>query len=191
MTIFSPKERLKKVLTWLWSFVIVFVIIFIIYHPEILSATFLQKNINHYQGMVWPIYLGLLLIRVPLLIPPTPLLFLGLLLFPESKLLTVMLVMISSLISATFFYYFAGNTGWYRFLFEKYPKQTKKAEILMNKANAVWIVVLWSFIPIAPGDLICYIAGIVRMPFRVLLIGVVMGQLPLMLLYAYMGHLFL
>ncbi|MFT4602287.1 MAG: putative membrane protein YdjX (TVP38/TMEM64 family), partial [Arenicella sp.] len=53
--------------------------------------------------------------------------------------------------------------------------------------NAIWISMIWSFFPLVPTDLICYIAGIVKMPLRYLLIGVGLGELILVTCYVYLG----
>jgi uncharacterized membrane protein YdjX (TVP38/TMEM64 family) len=101
----------------------------------------------------------------------------------------VFLVLLSTLLSAAFFYFFAGHSGLSDYFHRKYPKQAAKIENRLSKPSAIWFVILWSTIPIAPGDLLCYLAGVVRIPFRYLIIGMIVGQLPLLLAYAYLGHL--
>ncbi len=52
-------------------------------------------------------------------------------------------------------------------------------------------VLVWSFFPLVPTDLICYVAGIVKMPFKYLLIGVVVGESILVYCYVFLGAEFL
>ena len=190
MTIFSASERIKRFLARGWSVVIIVILIFLLLNPDILSVSFLLEKVKDNPQFVWPLYLAMLIVRVFLMLPPTPFLFLGLALFPEYRLLTVFLVMSSALLSAAFFYFFAGKMGWYNYFLKHYPKQTEHIETALHRPKAVLLIVAWSFLPIAPTDLICYAAGMARMPFRLLIIGVIVGQFPLMLLYAYLGALF-
>jgi uncharacterized membrane protein YdjX (TVP38/TMEM64 family) len=38
-----------------------------------------------------------------------------------------------------------------------------------------------------PTDVICYVAGIVKMPYRILISGVIIGELVLIYLYVFYG----
>jgi uncharacterized membrane protein YdjX (TVP38/TMEM64 family) len=190
MTIFLPKERAFRFLTRHWTLVILAAIIFLILNPRFLSPDYLKSLLEPYQNFIWPIYIFMLIARVPLVFPPTPLLFLGFLLFPELKLLVVLLILLSTLLSATFFYFFAGHSGLGEYFHRKYPKQTSKIENMLSRPSALWFVIIWSFTPIAPIDLLCYIAGLVRIPFKYLIIGMIIGQLPILFAYAYLGQLF-
>jgi uncharacterized membrane protein YdjX (TVP38/TMEM64 family) len=190
MTIFLPKERAFRFLTRLWSLVILLTVVFLVLNPRFLSPEYLKSLLTDYENFLWPIYIFILIARVPLVFPPTPVLFLGFLLFPSFKILVVFLLLFSTLLSAAFFYFFAGHSDLSEYFHRKYPKQTAKIKNTLSKPRAVWFVIVWSTIPIAPGDLLCYIAGVVRIPFRYLIIGMIIGQLPLLLAYAYLGQLF-
>lgn len=191
MTIFNPNERIIRFLVRLWTLVIIAVILLLVFKPELLSPEYLKEKLFINEDIMLPIYLGLLFIRVFLFIPQTPLLFLGFILFPDWKLVVIFPVMMSALLSAGFFYYFAGKSGWYEYFYKNYPIQTEKLERIMSTPKSVWIVILWSFLPLTPSDLISFTAGIVRMPFRILVIGTLIGQMPLMILYALIGDLLL
>ena len=49
------------------------------------------------------------------------------------------------------------------------------------------IVIAWSFFPLVPTDVICYVAGIVKMPYRYLILGVLIGEVVLIYLYVFYG----
>jgi uncharacterized membrane protein YdjX (TVP38/TMEM64 family) len=190
MTIFLPKERAFRFLTRLWTLFILVAIVFLVLNPKFLSPEYLKSILTGYGNYLWPTYIFILLARVPLVFPPTPVLFLGFLLFPNLKVLIVLLVLLSTLLSAAFFYFFAGHSGLSEYFNRNYPKQTAKIELMLSKPRAVWFVVIWSLTPIAPIDLLCVIAAVVRLPFRYLIIGMIIGQLPILFAYAYLGHLF-
>ena len=50
-----------------------------------------------------------------------------------------------------------------------------------------WIVIGWSFFPLVPTDLICYVAGIAKMSYKKLVAAVVIGELPLVTFYVFAG----
>jgi uncharacterized membrane protein YdjX (TVP38/TMEM64 family) len=51
----------------------------------------------------------------------------------------------------------------------------------------MWFVALWAFAPVVPTDLICYAAGLVRMPYRRMIAGIIIGELPLVTGYILLG----
>ena len=77
--------------------------------------------------------------------------------------------------------------GFSEKLENKFPNKMKLWEGRLRSKNAIWIVTAWSFFPFVPTDLICYIAGIVKMPLKYLLIGVGLGELILVSCYLYLG----
>ena len=58
---------------------------------------------------------------------------------------------------------------------------------MLQSRKSTWFVLAWSFFPLVPTDLICYVAGIVKMPFRSMFIGVFVGELTLDIFYVYFG----
>jgi uncharacterized membrane protein YdjX (TVP38/TMEM64 family) len=164
------------------------VYVFII-NPEMLSVEYMAEQLKQHQSMIWAVYIGLSVGRALIMLPSTPFLFLGLALFPEQKLFVLLISMLSLACSTSFFYYVAGSMGWHQYFEEKYPKQMQRIKGWMEGPRVVWLVLFWSFIPITPTDLLAYVAGIVPIRFRTLITGVLFGQLPLMIIYTYLGGL--
>jgi uncharacterized membrane protein YdjX (TVP38/TMEM64 family) len=48
-------------------------------------------------------------------------------------------------------------------------------------------IILWSFLPIAPTDLVCYACGIVGVRYRTCLIGVLIGEGAICGVYIFAG----
>lgn len=188
--IFNPSERIKRLLAWFWAAIIVSLLVYVAFHPQLLSVEYMQEQLSTQQFNMWVFYVALLVFRGFVMLPITPFLFLGLALFPETKWLVVVLTMMSIFISATFFYYFSVKMGFHQYFERKYPKMTAKIESRLEHPQALWIVAFWSFFPFTPTDVICYVAGMVQMRFRLLIIGVLIGQLPLNIIYAYFGSFF-
>ena len=189
MTIFSYKQRVKFVLGWIWIAVILSLALYLIFNPQLLTVKYLSPLLERYESNIWVAYIGLLVFRCFVLIPPTPFLFLGLVLFPGSSWLIILLTLGSVVLSASFCYFFAKEMGWHLYFQKQYPKQMSKIEFQLNKPKSIFFVMIWAFMPVFPTDLICYVAGVVGMPFRILVTGIVIGQLPMLYIYSKIGGL--
>ena len=49
------------------------------------------------------------------------------------------------------------------------------------------IVIGWSFFPLLPTDAVCYLAGVVRMHFGKMLLGVAIGEGAICAIYIFVG----
>ena len=49
------------------------------------------------------------------------------------------------------------------------------------------IVILWSFFPLAPTDLVCYVCGALKVDLKKCLLGVVIGEGAICAIYIFMG----
>lgn len=132
-------------------------------------------------------YVVISLIRGLFLIPSTPFVLAGVVLFPESPVFVITVSMIGILFTAILLYYFSDILGFSKKLQQKFPKKMAKWEERLRSKHAIWIVTGWSFFPLVPTDLICYVAGIVKMPIQYLLIGITVGEILLIGCYVYMG----
>jgi len=65
----------------------------------------------------------------------------------------------------------------------------KKADKIIEKLNkhGFWIVMGWSFFPFVPTDLICYIAGSIKMNFTKYITAIFIGEAILVGAYIYLG----
>ncbi|MBY0327720.1 MAG: VTT domain-containing protein [Gemmataceae bacterium] len=117
--------------------------------------------------------------------PSTPFVIAGVLLFPENKIIVLIISLGGILFSATLIYFLSEFLGFDSY-FEKIAPE-KMVSITTN-INSPWgflFVVLWSFFPLAPTDLVCYLAGTVRMNFLRFILAVAVGELIICLFYSY------
>jgi uncharacterized membrane protein YdjX (TVP38/TMEM64 family) len=110
------------------------------------------------------IYFLLSALRGFTLIPSTPFVMAGLLLFPDNLAFVYMISMAGILISATMIYFFAREMGFDTMILGKHTELTEKCR-RWTKQYGFWAVLVWSFLIIVPTDLICYVAGTLRMRF--------------------------
>jgi uncharacterized membrane protein YdjX (TVP38/TMEM64 family) len=130
------------------------------------------------------VYLALGCLRSFTLIPATSLVLLGTVLLPPAILFPLTLVGI--LVSSAAVYYFAEALALDELLERRHAGQLARVRALLER-HGFPIVVGWAFFPLVPTDLVCYLAGVIRMPIAVLLLGVGLGEGAICGLYIFVG----
>ncbi|SNR15383.1 TVP38/TMEM64 family protein [Tenacibaculum jejuense] len=177
----------KKIFYILWGVLLIYLLYRYIENPQIFSVDYIKDFISSYKEHIMIVYITLSCIRGFFLIPSTPFVIAGALLFPDQLLLVLVISMIGIMSSATSLYYFADILGFSDYLEKKYPKKVKKWESKLQSSKATYLVLGWSFFPLVPTDIICYVAGIIKMPFKYMFTGVFIGELVLVTFYVYCG----
>jgi uncharacterized membrane protein YdjX (TVP38/TMEM64 family) len=132
----------------------------------------------------YALYLALGALRGFTLVPSTTLVLAALPFFPPGPLLAATLAGIA--ISSTSIYYFAAALKLDRRLAAKYPEKVARLTDLLNRYELP-VIVGWSFFPLVPTDLICYVCGVLRVRFWIFLIGVVLGEGAICAVYIFGG----
>lgn len=133
------------------------------------------------------VFIGLSLTRGLFLIPCTPFVLAGAISFPQWPVSVFVISLAGIVVGAYLIYSFPSFGGYDRLLEAKYPAKIAALKKSMHGKFAFWIVTGWAFFPLVPTDAVCYVAGISRMPLRKLLTGVVLGELPLVIIYVFLG----
>lgn len=149
---------------------------------------FLESQLS--QAATWGpaalygVYLLLGAVRGFTLVPSTTLVLATLPFMPPGPLLvgTVIGIMISS----TSIYYFSAALRINERLAKKHPEQIARITDLVNRYELA-IIIGWSFFPLAPTDLICYVCGVLRVRFWKFLLGVTLGEGAISAIYIYGG----
>ena len=181
----------KQIIYSLWVLIILYLIYQYITNPSIINPYAIVEFIRFYENEMLLVYTMLTLVRGFFLIPSTPFVVSGGLLFPEHKLMVLVISMIGVMSSATTLYYFSDLLGFSRYLESKSSKRILKWKNRLQKPGAAFFVTAWSFFPLVPTDMICYIAGIIKMPFKYLFFGVFFGELILNIFYVYWSEIIL
>lgn len=134
------------------------------------------------------IYLLLGCVRGFTLLPVTPLLALGVLFFPPWPLFALTLVGI--LISSASIYWFAESLHLEETLDRRHAAMLEKLKNVLRRREFP-IIAGWSFLPLAPTDLICYVCGVLRIDVRKCLLGVLIGEGAICAVYIFLGHHFM
>jgi uncharacterized membrane protein YdjX (TVP38/TMEM64 family) len=179
--------RFRRLLTWAWVALVLAVLVVWLRDPGIISAERFGRLLRSLGPWAFPGFVVIALVRGPLLVPSTPVVLAGGALFPEALLGVLTISMVGIVLSAALLYRFPGFAGYDTVLAARYPKQLARLQVHLEKPEAMWIVAAWAFLPVVPTDLICYAAGLVRMPFRRMIAGIIIGELPLVTMYILLG----
>lgn len=185
ISIFVQKPRTKKMILGIWIALIVAAIVLFFIFPEHFSAKGIKEFIAQFSTISLVVYAFICLIRGFFLIPSTPFVLAGALLFPDKLWMVFIISLIGILGSGTFIYYAA------RFLDfgEKKANKINKIEEKI-KEYGFWIVLGWAFFPIVPTDLICYVAGKTRINFWKYISALFIGEALLIVFYLRFYHYF-
>ncbi|MEQ8312807.1 MAG: VTT domain-containing protein [Gammaproteobacteria bacterium] len=171
----------------LWLALAATCLLLLLIFPDAISRESVSDFLNGLGAMALLVYILLSLTRALLMIPCTPFVLAGGVTFPESPLL-VMAISYAGIVAGAFLVYSFPAFGSYdEYLERKYPEKIRLLEEKLHGRYSFWIIAGWSLFPLVPTDLICYVAGLVKLSFRKLVIPVVVGEIPLVTIYVLVG----
>lgn len=180
-------KSVKKLVYIIWIGIILALLTLFIVSPSSFAPEAIAQFLDNYQAHLILAYALMSFVRGFFLIPSTPFILAGIILFP-TQLWTVFIISIIGVwVGSTVVYYFADFLGFSEKLERKFPEKIETWHRRLNSPKAMLIVIAWSFFPLVPTDVICYVAGIVKMPYRYLILGVLIGEVVLIYFYVFYG----
>ncbi len=176
----------KRWLLGLWILTFLSVFWWYLYNPSFFTATSLKVFLESFWSFLLLVYFVLSALRGFTLIPSTPFVLVGILLFPENLIFVYAISMIWILLSATMIYFFSKEMGFEQLLMKHHASTIKKCEYWTGKYGFL-AVFIWSFLIIVPTDVICYIAGILRMNYSKFIIAVALWEGIICILLIFWG----
>ena len=176
-----------KHINTVWFVVAAAILGMIVINPELLSRDSISQMLNQMGSMALIIYVLISLTRSLLLMPCTPFVLAGAISFPQWPFLVFAISLAGVVVGAFLVYSFPSFGSYDRLLEDKYPEKIAKLKSKMQHKNAYWFVVVWSFFPFVPTDAVCYVAGVAKMQPRKMLTAVLIGELPLIAVYIFLG----
>ncbi len=157
------------------------------YDPSAFSAENIAAFLRRFEHGVWAVYITLSVFRGFTLLPSTPLVIAGTILFPSQPLMVLMVSMAGILISSAMIYYFSEFLGFDDYFEDHKPELSHKIKQRLEHPMGFFIVSGWAFFPFVPTDLVCYLAGTTRMHFGKFIVAVAAGEALLCVIYIYFG----
>jgi Uncharacterized conserved protein len=91
------------------------------------------------------------------------------------------------LVSSSSVYYFSERMQLAAYFETRHSEQVDRVRGLLRRRELP-IVIGWSFFPIVPTDLICYVCGSLRIDVRKMLAGILVGEGIICALYIFLGR---
>jgi len=154
-------------------------------NPELFAPASIRRFFDANLALGLGVYFILSIVRGLLLIPLTPLLLAGLLVFPVWPLFLVTLAGIW--FSSALVYLLARQLRLDRFFRHRYGPQLDRLATLLDKGELP-VIMLWSFIPFTPTDLIVYVCSVLRISVWKTLTGVLAGEAAICAIYIFGGE---
>lgn len=156
-------------------------------HPQALTAENIAEFLFRFQGEIWLVYLALSVLRGFTLLPSTPLVIAGTILYPQQPFIVLFISLLGILLSSSMIYFFSDFLGFTDYFDRKQPRLTHKIKFRLEKPTGLIFVFLWAFFPFVPTDAVCYVAGTTKMAFPKFIAAVFFGELVLCCLYVFFG----
>ncbi|MEJ7693440.1 VTT domain-containing protein [Daejeonella sp.] len=188
---FPPNDKFKRNLGIIWVlFIAVCVTLYFIYARQ-LTPENISDFVKNYQGGVLLLYFALCTIRGITMIPGTPFLLAGILLFKDSPFLLLAVFLASMLVTSALMFYLADKLGFSSYFEKNYPEKIVLVREKLDGRNGFLFIMLWAFAPFTPTDLVCYVAGSVRMRFLNLIVPLLAGEAIICAFYIFNGQILL
>lgn len=186
-------DKYKTVLKYVWIILLVTSLSTYFIYPELFTASFIKESLNNNASAILWTYLLFTCLRTIFFIPSTAALIIGIALYPDSLSFLLIVNMIGIILGGILLY-FAGNYFTpEKFFSAKKMKSLPKVKEKINKYG-FGIVLGWSFFPLVPTDLICFVSGATKMSFHKFIVALFIGEILLVSLYLWTGkeimHLF-
>lgn len=180
-------KNIKTTLNITWLLLIIAGLLYGFLYPELLTVEHIAFLLQKFGYWIWIVYTLITFLRGLLLLPSTPFVLAGAVLFPQQLVWVGVVSIAGILFSATLLYFFAEKLGFGDYLSQKYPRKIQKIQKQLNKPSGKWFVALWAWFPFVPTDIICYTAGLVKMRYSIMITGIFLGESILVALYLYLG----
>lgn len=180
----QPGRVLQNVIRLLWGSAILVAFGAFLLKPEWFTAGHVAGVLSRHPHWIWIAYIGVSCLRGLTLLPSTPFVLAGTLLFPEQPHNVLAGSLFAIGLSSAMIYLL--SPVWQ---IEHHFKPGKLDYIRrkLNHPSGTFFVFLWSFFPAVPTDAICYVAGTLRLRVLPFLSAVLLGELILCAVYVYLG----
>jgi uncharacterized membrane protein YdjX (TVP38/TMEM64 family) len=118
------------------------------------------------------------------LIPATTLVVAAVPFFPPVRLFA--LTLLGILISSASIYLFSEALHLDEIFARRHQRRIDDLKAVLQKYELP-VIIGWSFFPLAPTDLICYVCGVLKIDFRKCLLGVGIGEGVICAIYIFLG----
>src|SRR5690348_5724248 len=117
---------LRRIFLVLWVGVIAACLITYLAAPHLFTAENIATFMSRLQGVIWLVYLGISILRGFTLLPSTPLVLAGTLLFPDDRILVLIVSLVGIALSSSMIYFFSEQLGFHEYFESHKPELTRR-----------------------------------------------------------------
>lgn len=174
-----------------WLVLVLGGVISYILFPHAFTPTNISTFLLRFHGEIWFLYMLISALRGFTLLPATPLVLAGTILFPDQPFAVLTVSIAGILVSSSMIYAFSEHLGFSSFFERHKPEMTHKIRTKLEHPLGSIFVAGWAFFPLVPTDLVCYVAGTTRMNYFKFIVAIFAGKLILCIGYIFFGGLLL
>ncbi|MEP6787207.1 MAG: VTT domain-containing protein [Acidobacteriota bacterium] len=155
--------------------------------PQLFTAENIAAFLIRFHNLIWLIYIAFSILRGLTLLPSTPLVIAGTMLFTGQPFTVLAVSIIGILLSSSMIYFFSEHLGFNEFFEGHKSELTHRIKTKLEHPLGSVFVALWAFFPLVPTDLVCYVAGTTKMNYGKFIVAIFVGELVLCSFYIFFG----
>lgn len=177
-------KKIRRTILTLWILTIIAFGIYILFHREFLHPVYLLEKFRSFGTWAIVLYIFVSMFRSIILLPSLPLVIVGTIYAPDMPNTVYFISMACIWFSGTLVYHFSHLLG----LDEIFAKHIHDPKIKKSiDTYGAFIISFWSFFPVLPVDVACYLAGTVRLNFIKFFIALTIGEWTVVAIIVYGG----
>lgn len=177
----------RKIILGLWAVIIIACLASYFADPASFSAVNIAAFIERFGTAIWLVYLVFSILRGFTLLPSTPLVIAGSMLFPYKPWSVLAVSMSGILMSSAMIYYLSEFLGFSDYFERHSPDVVHRIKARLEHPLGFLFVAAWAFFPFVPTDLVCYAAGTTKMAFPRFITAIGVGECILCSFYIFSG----
>ena len=174
-------------LNTVWLALGITILIMLALNPQLLDRQVIAGYLETLGPMALSVYILMSLTRAALLIPATPFVLAGGIVFPEIPGVVLLVSYTGIVVGAYLVYSFPSFGSYDELLEEKFPDKIALLKRKMQSRHVYWFIMGWSAFPLVPTDAVCYVAGIARISAVKTAAAVLIGEIPIVIIYVFVG----
>ncbi len=177
-------SKLQHIIKYTWVGLVALCLLIYFIYPALFTKEKIASFVGQFHKYAWMTYFLVHVVRGFILLPSTPLIFAGVLLFPNNLVWVLIISLLGILASSLLIYFFSNILGFSK-VFEKNNTKFNFIKNRLLSKNGYLYIILWSFLPIVPTDLICYLSGAIKIKIPVFMASILLGELVLCSIYIF------
>lgn len=175
----------RKACLAVWLAVLIAGLLAFFIYPQEFTGQRIAMFLERFHGWIWLVYFAMSALRGFTLLPSTPLVIAGTLLFPTQPYAVLGVSLAAILLSSTMIYFFSEYLGFAEYFESHKPQLTHKIKARLEHPLGMVFVAAWAFFPLVPTDLVCYLAGTTKMNYAKFISAVIVGEALLCSFYIF------